>query len=95
MFRKILVANDRAPGAFKVLAASFDVAQRCHSELHIVVVESPLSLGTIDEVEPEFELADRQFCHNRRLARICMERAASACSLPTLRIFGTLPQDRW
>jgi nucleotide-binding universal stress UspA family protein len=62
MFRKILVANDGTPGAFKALTASFDVAQRYRSELHMIIIEElPRFPGTIDEVEGEIEAADRRF----------------------------------
>jgi nucleotide-binding universal stress UspA family protein len=62
MLRKILVANDGSPGAFKALTASFDVAQRYRSELHMIIVEElPRFPGTIDEVEGEIEAADRRF----------------------------------
>jgi len=62
MFRKILVANDGSPGAFKALTASFDVAQRYRSELHMIIIEElPRFPGTIDEVEGEIEAADRRF----------------------------------
>jgi nucleotide-binding universal stress UspA family protein len=62
MFKKILVANDGSPGAFKALAASFNVAHRYRGELHMIIVEElPRFPGSIDEVQGEIESADRRF----------------------------------
>jgi nucleotide-binding universal stress UspA family protein len=61
MFKKILVANDGSPGAFKALAASFNVAEHYHGELHMIIVEErPRFPGSIDEVQGEIESADRR-----------------------------------
>jgi nucleotide-binding universal stress UspA family protein len=61
-YRKVLVANDRSPGAFKALAASFSFARRHNAELHMIIVEElPRFPGSIDEVEGEIEAADQRF----------------------------------
>jgi nucleotide-binding universal stress UspA family protein len=62
MYRKILVANEGSEGAFKALAAAFNLALRYDSELHMITVEEiPRFPGSIDEVEGEIESADRRF----------------------------------
>jgi hypothetical protein len=48
MFKKILVANAGSPGAFKALAASFNVAQRYHGTISFLF---GLSHGIINRVQ--------------------------------------------
>ena len=62
MFKKILVANDGSPGAFKALAASFNVAEHYHGELHMIIVEElPRFPASIDEVAEEKDEANHRF----------------------------------
>jgi nucleotide-binding universal stress UspA family protein len=62
IYRKVLVANDGSPGAFKALAASFGIAHRHNAELHMIIVEElPRFPVSIEEVEGEIEAAHHRF----------------------------------
>lgn len=74
MFRRILVANDRSPGAAKALSAALRIAKDSNVALHMVCVEEIQNYpATIDEVVEDKLEADHR--HAEVVEQACREAA--------------------